>query len=118
MKSKNVNGIFKAYKGSLHLTGIETRIKYYINLTLKNFEDTENNSYKIADCGSGYSVFIPYLTDFIKQSKLYMVDDFKSLDKFHSGNEIVKEQKYKKNFLSKVNKLLKKLRKRKINLNF
>jgi len=119
MKNKNINEILKIYKGTHQLDAVENKkVKYYINLALKSFEDPENNSYKIADCGSGYSVFIPCLTDFIKQSKLYMIDNFKSLDKFHTSNEIAKENKYKKKFLPKVNKLLKKLKIKKINLNF
>lgn len=117
MKNKNIKEISKVYKGS-YLDGVQDRIQYYINLSMKNLNFSKNHSYKIADCGSGYSLFIPFLTDVIKHQNLYMIDDFKSLDKLHTSDNSKKDQKYKKKFLPSVNKLFKRLNIKKINLNF
>lgn len=115
MKNKNTNKILKAYKGQ----NIDSkRTEYYVSLAMKNLDTSKNNFYKIADLGSGYQLFIPFLTDNIKESDLYMVDDFKNLDKFFISNETIKEKKQRKKFLPNVNKLLKKLKIKKINLNF
>ena len=106
MKNKNINEILNASK-EYYQDNVGNRIQYYKSLAMKNLDVSKNNFYKIADCGSGYSLFIPFLSDFIKQSNLYMVDDFKSLEKFHSSNEITKGTKYptKSAIMNIINKI-------------
>ena len=58
--------------------------------------------------GSGYSFFLAFLRYSLKNSDLYMVDDFKNLDKFHRRN-IKKNKKTLNDYLPKINKFKKKI---------
>ena len=110
---QNINKLLKIFNHH----GNYERIKFYSSLTLRNLNTTKNNNYKVADLGSGYSFFLAFLRYSLKNSDLYMVDDFKNLDKFHRRN-IKKNKKTLNDYLPKINNFLKKNNIKKKDLNF
>lgn len=121
MENNNYNKVFKFFKNYKKIGYLDVnfdKMEYYIDLTLNNLNISNKKPQKIADCGSGYSFFIPFLACKKKKLNLFMIDDFKSLDSFKTGNNATESEKVEKNFLNRANKVFKKLNIKKINLNF